>query len=211
MALGPDLPTLLAERLKRPLPGRAAQSRFEPELSYGRHFGPPSRQSRSAAVLLLLYWADGEWRMPLTVRPAAMQLHAGQISLPGGVVEPGETSEQAALRELDEELGVAAGQTRILGRLSPLNLFVTDFWVLPWVAVAHAAPVWRPNACEVAKVLEIPLAHLLDARHFGRHHRRNRGVGLWAPHIFWQGYRIWGATSMMLGELAALLSELDDL
>ena len=67
-----DLPTRLAEYLRRgQLPGRAAQARFEPQLSYGRHFGPVPDDARKAAVMMLLFPDAGDWRLPLVLRPAA--------------------------------------------------------------------------------------------------------------------------------------------
>ena len=103
----------LRDRLAEPLPGRCAQARFEPELAYGRHSGPAPSSARQAAVVVLLYEHAGEWTTPLTVRPAHLTNHAGQVSLPGGLVEPGETTAAAALRELEEELGVATSETAV--------------------------------------------------------------------------------------------------
>lgn len=205
-----ELPELLAVRLMQPpLPGRVAQRRFEPALCYGRHFGPPTMRSRTASVLVLLYPHEGDWRLPLTVRPATLAAHAGQISLPGGSVEPGETGPQAALRELEEELGVSGAEIELLGGLSPLYVFVSEFQVMPWVAVARQRPAWAPSPYEVAELLELPLAHLLDPANQGRHARRQRGVELSAPHYLFGRHRIWGATSMILAELVAIVEEIE--
>ncbi|MEX2121667.1 MAG: CoA pyrophosphatase [Pirellulales bacterium] len=202
-----DFPERLRARLQSNLPGRAAQRLFEPDLSYGRHFGPPTAHSRAAAVLVLLYPAQHGWHLPLTVRPATMATHAGQISLPGGMIEPGETPDQAALRELAEELGVTAGEVDVLGQLSPLYLFASDFMVNPWVAAAARRPAWVINPTEVAELLEVPLVHLFDPANAGRHARRHRGIDFTAPHFLWGRHRIWGATSMILSELRELGKE----
>jgi 8-oxo-dGTP pyrophosphatase MutT (NUDIX family) len=203
-----DLPQKLAERLRQPLPGRAAQRRFEPEMSFGRHFGPPPTDAYPAAVLVLLFRHENAWYVPLTIRPTTMLTHAGQISLPGGRIEPGESSAQAVLRELDEELGVR-GEIELLGQLSDLYLFGSNYMVTPWVATSPRRPDFRPSPVEVAELLEVPLAHLLDPKSAGLHARRQRGVALSAPHFLWGRHRIWGATSMILAELIEVLNSLD--
>lgn len=202
-----DLPARLARRLARPLPGRAAQARFEPELSCGRHFAPPRPDARAAAVAVLLYRQDKDWYIPLTRRVATLAAHAGQISLPGGTAEPGETPEDAALRELREELGIAREGIELLGRLSPLYLFVTNYSITPCVAAIDARPPFTPEPEEVAELIELPLGVLLDPAARGHHVHENRGLRMLVPHIAWRGHKIWGATSMILGELAAALEE----
>ncbi len=102
----------LRARLEHPLPPEALRSRFAPPLSYGRHFGPPAHDARPAAVMVFLYPRDGQWHLPLTVRPDTMLSHAGQISFPGGMVEAGEATRAAALRELEEELGVPSAKSK---------------------------------------------------------------------------------------------------
>lgn len=197
----------LAARLAEPLPGPAAQARFEPELSFGRHYAPAPPDAREAAVVALFYPGERGWHVPLTVRPATMADHAGQVSFPGGAIDPGEDSRAAALRELEEELGVASAGIELLGRLSPIYVFASNFAVVPWVAACRTRPDWQPNPREVAELLEVPLAHLLDREQWGSHRRRIRGFEFAAPHIAFGGHQIWGATSMMLGELLAVVEE----
>ena len=203
-------PELLAKRLAEPLPGRAVQRELEPELSYGRHYAPPPSTARAAAVLVLLYPKDDQWHIPLTVRPKTMADHGGQVSLPGGMIEAGETSRQAALRELSEELGVANDGIELLGELSPLYLYVSNFAITPWVGVVDRLPEMHPSPEEVAEVLEVPLAHLLDPANVGQQTHNHRGIGFYAPHYAWGEHLIWGATSMMLAELVAIVGELAD-
>ncbi len=197
----------LSTRLARPLPGRRAQARFAPELSYGRHAGPPLSTARPAAVVALLYQQDGQWRVPMTLRPQNLPDHAGQVCFPGGVTESDESSEQSALRELDEELGVAAEHVRLLGRLSPVYVFGTNYWVTPFVGISEASLVFAPNPHEVAEVVDVHVAMLLDPANYGSHPIRRRGVVFHAPHIAIGRHRIWGATSMMLGELIDVLND----
>lgn len=200
---------LLAQRLTQPLPGREGQRRFEPELGFGRHFGPPPHNARPAAVMLLLYPGDdGAWHVPLTVRPAEMSAHGGQISLPGGSIDADETDEAAAVRELFEELAVSPAEVTPLGRLSRLYIFGTNFLVQPWLATCSRRPAFVPNATEVAQLLEPSLAELCAPTAWGKHHRAVRGFRAEVPHIQFGEHRIWGATAMILGELMTLAEEL---
>lgn len=209
-----DLDLRLQQRLATGhLPGRTAQQRFAPSLCYGRHFGVAANDARSAAVIMALYRRDGEWYLPLTLRPRHMNAHADQICLPGGALDLGESFEQAAVRELDEELGVPADQLRPLGALSSLFLFVSNFAVTPFVAVIEGRLALQPNPSEVATLIEAPVASVVNPANHGTHQQQ---VGLdprtgWcfeAPHIDIGDHRIWGATAVILGELIALVDEL---
>jgi len=202
-----DLPERLTERLQQPLPGWRAQACYQPEMSYGRYFGPPPLHARQAAVLALIYPCGNQWQLPLTLRPAHMLDHAGQISLPGGLIEPDERSSDAALRELEEELGVATTDVELLGQLSSIYLLRSNFHITPWVAAIRCCPRWQPNLAEVAELLEVPLAHLVDPTTVVSREHRGRGLTLSAPGFLWQSHHIWGATSLILGELVAVLRE----
>jgi 8-oxo-dGTP pyrophosphatase MutT (NUDIX family) len=151
---------------------------------------------------------EGQWHLPLTLRPPHLAAHAGQVSLPGGAVEPGETSAQAALREFHEELGDDGRPIELLGRLSPHYVQASNYRVEPWVAAAAARPRFVPSPEEVAEVLEVPLPHLLDPVHFGSHPREHEGHAYVAPHFLFGPHRIWGATCMILGEFVTVLEEI---
>jgi 8-oxo-dGTP pyrophosphatase MutT (NUDIX family) len=198
----------LETRLRSPLPNWAAQVRYQPELSFGRHRGPAETGARQAAVLIALYPREGLWHLPLIVRPKHMIDHAGQVSLPGGVIEPGESGRDAALREYSEELGAPPEDVRLLGRLSDLYLFASNFCIEPWVGVVAAAPRFSPSRDEVDRVLEVPLAHLLDPCNTTAFERRIGAISFSAPCFCFDSQCIWGATSMVLAELAAALDEL---
>lgn len=204
---GSDLPQRLAAALAGPLPGARAYRRWAPELAFGRHQGPPPADARPAATLLVLYADHGEWHIPLTVRNARLA-HGGQVSLPGGSLEAGETPEQAATREMEEELGLAARDVHVLGRLTPLWVFVSNFWVTPCVAYCPCPPAFSPQAAEVERHFALPLQAILNPAHHGSHWVERRGLRFAAPHLAWQGTQIWGATALMLGELAMVLEDL---
>jgi 8-oxo-dGTP pyrophosphatase MutT (NUDIX family) len=189
------------------LPGAAVQSLYQPQASYGRHFGPAPETARPAAVLVLLYTDAGAWHLPLTLRPSYLADHAGQISLPGGAIEPGEPSELAAVRELNEELGVDAQSIELLGQLSPIYLFRSNYLMTPWLAVTRSRPDWKPNPAEVAELVELPLAVLLDPKTTTVEVWQDQGIAFQVPALRYRGHVIWGATAMILAELAAITLE----
>jgi 8-oxo-dGTP pyrophosphatase MutT (NUDIX family) len=209
MSIPESPPEQLAENLRQRLaaqPSRAANyRRFVPELSYGRHRGPAGPGAKPAAVVALFYPACGQWRLPLTVRPASMSDHAGQICLPGGGMEPGEGASSCALRELREELGVDSAAVQVLGSLPPIFVYASNFLVRPFVALAPERPSFQPDPREVAELVELPWPHLID----GRNHRSRaivRGpLSFQAPGIVYQDHHIWGATALILGELLEVL------
>jgi 8-oxo-dGTP pyrophosphatase MutT (NUDIX family) len=211
-----DLPQRLAQAIGDGSRGSAARVRMSPELSYGRHAGPAPFSARPAAVVLLLFRRDhapggaGRWHLPLTERPASLARHAGQISLPGGAVERGENSTQAAIRELSEELGIDRG-VEILGRLADCYVFASDFLITPWVAATRVEPAWRPHDREVQRVVELPLDALLDKRSFSQLTIARGPLEFNAPCIQVHKVCIWGATSVILAELAHVLRELSNL
>lgn len=199
------LPQLLAGRLAGELPGPRVAARFEPRPALWRYYVDRPPDARPAAVLVLLYPHRGQWHLPLTLRPEHLPDHAGQISLPGGAVEPGETSRQAALREFHEELGSDGGKIEMLGRLSTAYVQASNFLVTPWVGATDGRPELTPNPAEVEQLLEVPLAHLVHPANFGSHQRQHGEESYTAPHFVWQSRRIWGATCAILGELITVL------
>jgi 8-oxo-dGTP pyrophosphatase MutT (NUDIX family) len=157
---------------------------------------------------MMLLFPEGEnWRLPLVLRPANLAHHAGQIGLPGGVVETGETSEQAARRELEEEIGVPPAAVQMIGPLSALYVFGTNFLVTPWIAWTRERPTFCPCAAEVDEVVEVSLAELADAQLAGHYHRQMRGISFTAPALCIAEHCVWGATAMMLAELSAVVEE----
>ena len=208
----PDSPSLyqiesrILAALQAPLPGGAAHLSLAPRPRRGWRPDHVPDAAQPAAGLVLLYLRGDSPHLLLTVRSGALSRHAGQVSLPGGQVEPAESIPAAALREAAEEVGVDAGRVRVLGRLSPLYVAVSDFVLHPVVAVAAAHPAFRPRSAEVGRVLEAPLAALLGAGGRPRSGCICRpGTLVRAPYFELCGERVWGATAMILAELLTLL------
>ncbi|MFN3192499.1 MAG: NUDIX hydrolase [Aureliella sp.] len=184
---------------------RAGRSYFSPKLSYGRHDGPARPTTKPAAVMILVEPAARGWQIPLTVRPNHLPDHPGQISFPGGRVEPGETPIEAANREFLEELGTPM-QGQVLGTLSPIYVFNSDYMVTPFVALSKTEHEYEPCKYEVAEVVSLPIHHLTDPS-FHEVKDYSRGGIIWSARTIISGtHCIWGATAVLLGELSALLS-----
>lgn len=165
--------------------------------------GASGAEPRPAAVLVPLVMHP-EPGILLTVRSAALRAHAGQVAFPGGRLEPGETPEQAALREAEEEVGLPADWPVLAGRM-PLHLTGTGFLVTPVLAMLEPGFPLRPDPGEVAAVFELPLSVLLDPAAPRRESRewkgRLREYWVW-PH---ETHYIWGATATILVNLARAL------
>jgi len=198
----------LAAALNRGMPGRVAQRAMAHRLAYGRHHGPVPDDARRAAVLLALHQTPAGWSLPAILRPETMKSHAGQISLPGGLIEADETATQTALREFEEELGMAAANLNVVGQLSPIYVFVSGFEVTPLVAVSSVPLKFTPNPHEVAAIVELPLSELGNPANCGRHEIQRNGLRFTVPHFAISGHLVWGATSLILSEFVALLNAL---
>ncbi len=193
--------------LRQSLPGRTAQVLMAP---HPRPLDPPSatHEPRRAGVLLLLYSVEenGQLFLVLTRRTESVAYHKGQISLPGGAQDAQDTSPaHTALREACEEVGICRDDVRLLGRLTPVYIEASDFWIEPFVAYAPRRPAFKVQPDEVAEILEVPITHFLGDR--------NRAVEDWllhdtpmrVPYFNVFGHKVWGATAMVLAEFAAVL------
>lgn len=207
MATLPELERCLRPALAGPLPGIRAQQTMAPVPRPGWLPGRSPAESRAAAGLLLLFPAADAVHLLLTVRSSRLPSHAGQISLPGGAVEPGEAIEDAALREAHEETGVDPSDVRLLGRLTPLHIPVSGFVLHPVVGVADARPPFRVADGEVEQLLEPRLDHLLDPDSVRRWERSRDGLFQDVPYFAFDGQRIWGATAMVLAEFLEVVRQ----
>lgn len=194
----------LESSLAQPLPGAAAQARLAPLPRRQWPQGFDLAQVRPAAGLLLVFPVDRRAHIVLTVRAEALR-HGGQVSLPGGVIEPGETFAQAALREAHEEVGLPLHGVRVLGALTPLDIPVSGFRLHPVVAARATRPSLVPADGEVAKILEVPVEALLDPASLASTERQRMGVAMRVPAFHVAGAEIWGATAMVIAEFLTLL------
>ena len=204
-----------AERLAR-LPDRLALAagggrRAGPARSRPLPPGPVAGDRPAAVLVLIMPGVDGSAEVVLTERPTYDGLHSGEVSLPGGKVEPDDVDlEATALREAAEEVGLdpLAARVEVIGRLDPLRIPVSRFSITPVVAIARRPPVLQASASEVARIVAAPLAAFLPDAPIEIVERQVRD---WP--LRYGGYRIddlhvWGATARILGQLGALVAEL---
>jgi len=202
----------LAAALPGPLPGAEAQARMAPVPRPGWTPEHPSPPGIPAAVLVLFYPAVDRLQSAvpvphvlLTERTGAVEKHKHQIAYPGGSLEPDETPIAAALREAHEETGVSPSLPRVLGALTPLYVPATGFTIQPFVATVARRPALRRQPSEVARLLEVPLARLLEPECLRFAATSTDGLWREVPYFDLGGQRLWGASAMITAEWLALL------
>jgi 8-oxo-dGTP pyrophosphatase MutT (NUDIX family) len=188
----------IAERLTRPAPPPEPGDLHVIALKEGARV-------TEAAVLVPIVHRPGALQVLFTQRTEHLADHGGQISFPGGRVEHGDAGrEDTALRETEEEIGLARARVALLGRLPDYDI-PSGFRITPVVGWVEPPLELRPDPFEVAAVFEAPLEHFLDLRNYQRREYRFRGRHRHYMAIPYEGRYIWGATAGMLYSLARAL------
>ena len=176
---------------------------------YGRHVLNPHFRANEpltpAAVLVPLVQRDEETTIILTKRTEGLKDHPGQISFPGGRVDPGDGGPvDTALRETEEEIGISRDKIEVLGRLDTY-LTATGFSVTPVVGRVETPFQTTPEPGEVAEVFEVPLSFLLDPANHEREERWFGDMQWFAYAMPYAHYRIWGITAGMIRNFYEIL------
>lgn len=199
----------IEKRLNAPLPGRDAHLRMAHITR--RHYVEAPAGAKQAAVLMTLFPKNEEWHILLIERNANdRDQHAGQLGFPGGKAELSDgTMLATALRETEEEVGIARGQVKILGNLTGIYIPVSNFQVHPFLGYLNAQPAYQLQASEVNDVLEVPLSHFqLPSTKRVTDIRINPQITLKnVPYFDLHGQVLWGATAMMLNELLEIIGD----
>ena len=207
-----NLPELLRRRIAKVGTGSNridSHRELAPHYAYGRHRGPAPRYSHPAAVLLCLIPVSGsDWTIPLTLRSAQMVDHGGQVSLPGGRSDSGETAWRTACREFGEELGCTTEYMQPICELTPLYVYASRHMVTPILAASSLRPSFKPNEDEVAELIFFPLRDLIADEAISVGTLKRGTVQFDAPGFRVGNHFVWGATAMVLGQLRNMVREL---
>ncbi len=165
---------------------------------------PPGVTPRASAALLLLFPHDDELYLPLTVRSSRVTTHRGEVSLPGGGIDPTDYDAiHAALREAQEEIGVDPQRVDVIGTLTTFYIPPSNNYLTPVVGV-HPAP-FQPqhDPAEVASVFTVALNTLFDPAVVREEIWERDGIKMRVPFFALNGHKVWGATALLLSELVA--------
>jgi len=187
----------LARALAAHVPAPAPVDRIPPEHLPPGGFG-------LAAVLVGLHLKDGQVHVLVTERRRDLKHHAGQLSFPGGRIEPGEDSLAAALREAEEEVGLEPARAAVLGRLSETVVLQSAFRLTPWVASVPYPYPYAAAPREVEAIWHVPLPALLAPGAHRTERRTAYGMDVDVHYYDVDGRTIWGATARVLSELLGI-------
>jgi len=196
----------IVRALQEDLPGQSAHYKLLPPGRILKAAPEDKCHVKDSSVLLLLFNDHNELHVLLIKRPGHMKHHAGQIALPGGRIESGESAEQTAIRETFEEIGIPADQIEILGKLSEFYVEVSRFQIHPIVGWLRSIPNLDINPNEVEKVFCFPIDKFTPP--YDSIELETITGRLDVPCIKYNEEIIWGATAMILSEFYELLARI---
>ena len=180
------------------------------ERRLNKHLYKIPEDARIGSVLILLYERDNEIKTVLIQRTEYKGVHSKQISLPGGKQEHGESIQQAALREAEEEVGVNSKDITLIGELTQLYIPPSNFLVFPFIGCIDYAPSFLIQPDEVEELIEVSLDELNNPEIIHEKSLRlSSGTVVMTPFFEIQERTVWGATAMMLSEFLQVINELE--
>lgn len=206
-----DIIEKLSKAFESPLPGWDAQKRL---INYDRP--PPDNvasidpTARQGAVMVLLYPKNGELFTVLILRNIYAGTHSGQVSFPGGKREAEDESLwHTALREANEEVGITLEKVKLIGELTQVYIPPSRFLVTPFLAFAEEPPEFQRDRIEVKRIIETPISVFLNSTSILEKMMFVESVNTEIPIKYYDvnGEVVWGATAMMLSEMAEILNK----
>ena len=200
---------LIKRRLLKELPGWKSQRKMAvmPINAVTRlAFYPPSN-AKLAAVAIILFQEDKKLKFFLTRRTSNVDHHKGEISLPGGAQDKGESFKDTSLRESEEEIGINIS-LELIGKLTPLYAPVSGFLIHPYVWYSKDKPSTTINENEVESIHDIDLDELQDDTTLSSKSIKVKGLSVDVPSFHFDSCISWGATAMILSEFKDTLVEL---
>ncbi len=159
-----------------------------------------------AAVLIPIVAVDDSRRLILTVRTDEVEHHKNQISFPGGRQDEGETLQEAAVRETNEEVGIDPEVIKVVGRLDDMYT-ISNYRVTPYVAWIDQSFDLKPSPHETAEILDIPIDDLLDPKIHKSSDAQWMNENIKMHYYYWGPHTIWGATGYILEQFLNLYQE----
>ncbi|MAL64812.1 MAG: hypothetical protein CMF94_01780 [Candidatus Marinimicrobia bacterium] len=201
----PKLIIKLTKVFNRRLPGKSTHEKMivRPKQKF-----PEKKRTLPAAVLVLLYPVKENWYFYLTKRTKTVAHHKGQISLPGGMLDEGESSQNAAIRETYEELGIKPKDINIIGPLTPLYIPISSFKIFPFVGWITKKTKLNIQSKEVSKVFSPSISSLINPQNKKIKISTMFGQKVKIPFFDLNNEIVWGATSMILSEFKSILKEI---
>ena len=201
--------TLIKKRLNESLPGWDSQKKMAvmPISPITQLAFIPPADAKLAAVAIILFQEDNKLKFFLTRRTSNVDHHKGQISLPGGAKDEGESFEDASLRESEEEIGINI-DLDLLGELTPLYAPVSGFLIHSYIWYVKERPNTIINEDEVESIHDVDLDELQDTNVLSTKSVNVKGLNIKVPSFKFDSCTSWGATAMILSELKDILDEI---
>ena len=204
-----DFISALEHQIRHPLPGKSGQEMMRPYMPLSPKLDPPALfKPREGAVLALFYPVQNVPHLLLMERPSYQGAHGGQISFPGGKLELSESHLDAAIREAWEETGVIPEEVKVLGKLSKVYVWASNFNIQPFLAFSERRPEFKPDQREVANILEAPVDLFFQKGVIKEKQLMGAmGIELMAPYFDVFDRTLWGATAMIISEIMHVIDQ----
>ena len=197
--------------LVKDLPGEMAHSMMMPTVRDDNLKMPSGQSAPAKSAVLILFYPDehGHINFPLIQRPTYNGAHSAQVSFPGGKEEPYDRSlDHTALREAEEEIGIDQSKVEIVGKMTDLFIWVSNYLVSPFISYTTQKPIFKKDDLEVDTIIETDLFDIVNPA------KRKEGAisvrgkyKIQTPYFDIDNRIVWGATAMMLNELSMIVDK----